>query len=259
MQTNFAILLTAWCLLLANTSVVKAEAKPIIYWVSPTWHGYVSTKNGGLYTELMQLVWSNQKIRVEWQETPWKRALDMVQKGQADVTGASKASDDYYQSSYPILISQEVVLSRSGTFNDWRGAVSLRGKHGIWYAKYLDTLSPEISNHFVGTEFSDRKRALQVFLDPKRNIDFYFDNREQIELTAQELGITLDPNAYSYQLLMEVPLYMNFTKNQRGKALRDRFDLGIKTAYCSGELAKLYQHYKHVLPNKDIDCSGHSD
>lgn len=238
------------------STMATTKNEGTLLWVSPAWDKYVTREEIGLYNDLMRLTLAQEDLSVEWRETPWKRALVMVEVGQADMTCCAQKNSIYHQSKYPIILSQEVVMYRAGTIETWKGVTSLKNKNGVWNTLYLNLLPQELTPFLTGTEFNSRSRAMQVFLDESRNIDYYLDNIDQLSYTMAELGISLDPQKFPRQVVAEIPLFMNFTKSERGLYWKQKFDSAIEAIFCSGELEPLYQKHEHTFPIHSLPCAA---
>lgn len=171
------------------------------------------------------------------------------------MTGGDEPNDIYLQSTYPIVQDTEMVLFKKKTFTTWNGIESLRGKRGVWYQGYIDSVPEDIKQFLQGREVSTRSQALKIVVY-ERGADYYFDNHHQMMLTIRSTDMALNLDEYQIEALYDSQLYMQFCHSERGRTIRNIFDRGIERLYCSGDLQTIFEKWKRPFPDYTITCSG---
>jgi ABC-type amino acid transport substrate-binding protein len=95
---------------------------------------------------------------------------------------------------------------------------------------------------------------MQMLLTDNRQIDYYFDSREQIIQTAQQLNINIDNEGLFFKSFSKAPLYMIFSNTPKGKALKLIFDRGVEQLFCQGKLNTIYKKWHKNPPKIYISC-----
>lgn len=239
----------------ASWASEKASEQKLL-WVTPYWQEYTNEDGTGFYNELISMVFANSDITVEQQQRPFRRALSMVARGDADMTGADEQNSKLLSAPYPVFESKEVVLVRKKDFSNAFSISDLNKKIGIWYSGYTDNLGVFPDFNFVGFAVENRRIAVEMFINANRNISYMFDNEAQLKQTLERLSISLQENELEIKTLHSSMIYMQFTRNEKGKRLAKLYGFGIEQAYCQGTLQKLYDKWQHDLPLLTIDCSA---
>jgi ABC-type amino acid transport substrate-binding protein len=222
------------------SAIAEAEIKTVV-WATPDWEGLTSS-TGGLFIERDRAAFKSVGVDVNVVYVPWKRAYKMVQTGEADMLGGVDKSSDFYQSSYISTRIREGVLVKNEF--DWDGLNSLKGKRGVWTIGYVDFIEDQevvdaISSQF--TEVSNGSSALKM-LNANR-ADFYFGNFGDFEITLGEMSGSINESDFMMFPIIDIPLYMSFTRSEKGKEVKALYDQGIENLKATGELEAIYQKW----------------
>ena len=71
-------------------------------------------------------------------------------------------------------------------------------------------------------------------------------------ITIKNYKGRLNKADFRREVVFVVNLYMVFSKNERGKKIKEIFDKGIERLYRAGKLEKLYHKYHEPYPDFDI-------
>ncbi|RZA15270.1 MAG: hypothetical protein EOP10_26675 [Proteobacteria bacterium] len=150
-----------------------------VKWVTPnTWSTFINERGEGLYPDLMKAVFSDASVTVQKETQPWKRSLQEVLRGKADITGGQAYSEDFYNSEFPLLVDWEYLLVRHATAVD-SVEKFLKKSSGVWVRGYRDGYPAPKKNLLSGVEVKSRQQA--VLMLETRRVDYVLDNRKQIE------------------------------------------------------------------------------
>ncbi|RYZ59241.1 MAG: transporter substrate-binding domain-containing protein [Proteobacteria bacterium] len=203
----------------------QAQAKiTSVKWVTPnTWPTFINEKGEGLYPDLMKAVFSDASVTVQKEIQPWKRSLQEVLRGKADITGGQAFSEDFYNSAFPLLVDWEYLLVRRATPIDTVEKF-LRKSSGVWVRGYRDGYPGSKKNQLSGFEVKSREQAL-LMLETRR-VDYVLDNRKQIEQTLKSMGKSA--SEFDFVKFFCTPIHMVFTKSPRGREVKDFYDARIQ-------------------------------
>jgi polar amino acid transport system substrate-binding protein len=216
-----------------------------VLWHTPNdWEGYVNEEGKGLYVDLVHEVFSARHIRVKRETVPWKRALHNVQVGKADFTGGTSPIPGFYVSHQPLVQGWEVIFFRKGTIK--RPVLDhLKGKKGVWPMGYIEEFPQDIKAKLQGGEIANREQGVRMILSGRA--DYYLDNLVQLADTLR--SITFERDKFECGEIFSDTLYMLFTKNNRGRKLRDLYDQEIERLAKTDALKKIYAKWSFEVPH----------
>jgi len=241
-----------------NPAIVSAENSEVYSWVTPTWKGYTEEDNTGLYSELINAIAKIENIVIIKQIAPWERSLKMVNSGRAEMTGALYYSDVRNQSKYPVSESDEGILYKAEALHNIEGVDALKKYNGVWVNGFFSYSFRQNKYILKGVGVLTRKQAMQMLLTDNREIDYYFDSREQIIQVAEQLNINIDSKDLYFKNFSKVPLYMTFSNTSKGKILKSFFDSGIEQLFCQNKLNAIYEKWHKTPPTIYITCEQHN-
>ena len=245
LYTTMLCLITG-CLL--SVSIGQAEEIQEIRWATPEWQNITNKDGTGLYNEILDRIFEPHQITLIREYVPWKRALIMVAKGHADMTGGEDPDDQHLQATHPIVeVSQSVLFKRS-VIPQWKGLESLKGRRGVWVHGYRSSAPAAITSVLLGREVKSRVQAVLIVAND-RGAEYYYDNSYQMMQAIQQAGIPIDlETTYQMEEVHIANLYWRFHDSDRGRQIRDLFDQGIERLYCSGELELIYGKWQSLFP-----------
>ncbi|MBC7658112.1 MAG: transporter substrate-binding domain-containing protein [Chitinophagaceae bacterium] len=222
-----------------------------VAWHTPNdWPGYIDEQGNGLYADLVNRVFKSGGITVKRETYPWKRSLKNVLVGKADFTGGLSPVNSYYLSKQPLVQGFEMIFTRHGLVKAPL-LKNLAHFKGVWVMGYTEGFPRAIRLNLHGSEVASREQALLMVLSGRA--DYYLDNKSQMARTLG--GAAQRLRGYDWCELYASKIYMVFTKNERGRAIRDFYDRAIGVLMSSGALKNIYEKWTIALPDVAWDSS----
>lgn len=253
-QWFFSCLLGASLLVGSHSAWGQRTMKEVVWHTPNDWEGYVNAEGKGLYVDLVNEVFSARNIRVKRETVPWKRALYNVQVGKADFTGGTTPIPGYHVSRQPLVQGWEVVFFRKGTIQ--KPVLNhLRGKQGVWPMGYIDEFPQAIKGVLQGQDIANREQGVRMVLSGRA--DYYLDNLVQLADTLDL--IPLEGHEFECGEIFSDTIYMLFTRNTRGRKLRDLYDQEIDRLARTDALKKIYEKWSFEVPQALTAKAGSMD
>lgn len=233
------------CGVLWATQASTPQSQPIRV-ATEHWPGYTSADGQGAYFELLQLV-LQPTVPLRIQLMPFQRSIAAVERNQADLVFAVTAKDSavLLRSNHPIDSDRIIAVYRTDssiTFpiqkNDlnshrlsWRIGYNYGDVLGLTVTGY-ETLSAEQGVQLV------KSQRLDVFLSEEGDLD-----TPAIQaLLAKDLAL--------HPIAVE-PIFIGFAPSERGRALKQRWDLAWLERQHDPALQSFYQRYPGMrVPTK---------
>lgn len=207
----------------AGLHVPEKDIKAVT-WATPAWLEFTQKDGQGVYHDLISAIFSMQGIKTNVIYAPWKRAVETVKDGIYDMTGGIEKSTEFYQSQYPVYEFDDLIIFKKGRIK-WNGLESLKGKKGVWVRGYIEDADHPIKKYATGIEVSSHKNGL-LFTDAGR-ADYFFTEKKALENYSKQIK-GMDLSDYEIVNIKSGQLYFSFTKNERGKKIRELYDRGIE-------------------------------
>jgi len=227
--------------LLFHLQLFSAQTLKEIFVVSAKWEKLTSQDGSGLYFDLVRMIYEPLGIKVRIEIFPYKRSSIMVKKKQADAWLGSYINEEDYAYYPQYYFDHDIVTAmfKKSKFPRFKNQESLKNLNVCWIRGY--DYDEFISVAIVKHERNSRKAIL--FSLEKERFDVFLDARFDMLNAIKELHF--DTSKYKLIELFEFKLYPAFTKDSRGKTLRDIWDKQFKKYLDSGEIRALY--LKHNL------------
>lgn len=233
------VLLVAWscCSVRADQ---PAQAKTVRI-ASEVWSDYSEADGEGLAWDILHEVFEPLGIAIERCSVPYTRSVGLVQRGEVDAqVGAYRDESPgvlYPQWNYDtdhiyalgLASNPELSLATIGSYR----LVWVRGY------KYQDYL-PNVRRY---NEIRRRVGILPMLLYGRA--DYYIDARTEIDYV---LGQAEDPSLFKRAHLAELPLYLGFANNPRGREMRQLYDQRMAQLVSTGRLRPIFQRWKQPYP-----------
>lgn len=236
-----------WLLTLLCTAatLLQAQDAPVVpskvTLASEAWDGYTNADGSGLAWDVMRKVFEPAGLQVQPRTEPYTRAVGLAQRGEVDgwvgsyrdeVTGVLYPrwhydSDPIY--ALGLATSPAPSLATLGRYR-------LAWVHGYKYEAYLPNVRRFNQIH--------RRDGILPMLQYGR-ADFYIDALTE---AREVLSQAQDPATFRLTHLTQLPLYVGFVDNERGRDLRAVFDRRMDALVKSGELKPIFQHWKQPYP-----------
>ena len=223
-----------------------AFAEKLVF-VTADWPPYVLSENGktsGIDTEIALELCKRLGIEGEVQSLPWKRALKMVEKGEADAIFAPRYNEEraafLYYPSEPLNIEKTVILARKGSGIKVSGLDDLKGKavgivRGYDYDPKFNTYK-EIEK----IECNDDAELAKIFA--RERISLAASSDEWVmKYLCKKAGVETE----TVYVLNETPSYIAFSKakGEKSKSLCDRFSEALRQLKQEGFIEKVQAKY----------------
>ncbi|WP_349254880.1 MULTISPECIES: transporter substrate-binding domain-containing protein [Thalassotalea] len=191
-----------------------------------------------MYHEIFNKVFEHSPYNVSVQYLPWKRALNQVAINQAQVSGALPKSDKYLFADLPILTQPLSILTRA---KQPLSLTQIKTLVGVWPLTYTEQLmQSDISQFLDGITAHYRADAMALL--QKNKVDYYLDIRSILELHLASLPIEQQSH-YQIQDLSTLNLYLIFSKDEQGIALKKYYDTTTKQLLEHNTLQAIYKKY----------------
>lgn len=215
--------------------------------MTKSWPGFTNEDGSGGYFELVQLALQPKPGELQLEFSNFNRALVLVEKQQADVVLAVTKEDGnkLLLSAEPIdfdtitaVYSQRLQLQgplQLSALSELRLAWDLAYNYGAVLG-----LSAE------GFEVHSVQQGLELVA--KGRIDVYLAEHADL---VEGGGPLLKSHKLLQQEILQVPVYVGFSRSVRGTMLKKRWDKGIAALKQSGALRQLYLRYpgmRHTGP-----------
>ncbi|WP_416770666.1 substrate-binding periplasmic protein [Pseudomonas sp. RHF3.3-3] len=209
--------------------------------VSEEWADYTNADGSGLAWDVLREVFEPQGIKVEIRSEPYVRSVGLVERGEADAWVGSY-SQEISGALYPRwnydtdhIYAVGLAIKPVPTLENL-GSYRLAWVRGYKYQKYL----PNVRDF---NEIQRRDGILSMLQHDR--VDFYIDALTEVESV---LGQAEDPKLFRNTHLAELPLYLGFADNERGRALLALYDQRMTELVKAGGLRRIFEHWKQPYP-----------
>lgn len=228
-------------------------AEPLIQIVStsPSWQGFTQKDGTGLYHEILNTIFSSQKITVTHKYSNAKRGIYLVQKGMADLYVCKtdlKGQSGLILARSPMYEGRFYAIFKKETVSNWDGMKSLEHQRVIWRRGYYTpdefTVSFKILETDSGTAALD-----QVLLDRG---DFYIDDLNLIKESLAQSRMDFDPKTLAIQPVGKRRYFPVFRDCPRGRKIMALYEAGIQELAQKGRLKEIFEKWHHPYPSYDV-------
>ena len=203
------------------------------------WKGYCNKDGSGWYLDILREIYAAEHIDVELKSEPFVRGLESVKSGSADALldgyDIPERQKDYAIPTIRIDNEQTVVVFNPTTHYDPQRPIAGRVGYvrGYAYQEHFNSSMKiiELNRPRQGIEMLTHKR-----------IDYFMDDFMEALQAISESHMKQED--FLFGRVDTKPLYVLFTKNQRGKTLADLYDKGIVILYKNGRLKMLGKKYQ---------------
>ncbi|MHA4969885.1 substrate-binding periplasmic protein [Pseudomonas extremorientalis] len=232
-------LLIALCVF---TAVVQAQDVPgKVMLASEEWSDYTNKDGTGLAWDVLRQVFEPAGINLQTRSVPYTRSVGLAQRGEVDGWVGSYRneaegvlyphwnfdSDHIYALGLASLPTPTVA-----TLGNYR----LAWVRGYKYEEYL----PNVRRF---NQVERRDGILAMLLHGRA--DFYIDALAEAKYVLSQAD---DPSKFTLTPIAELPLYIGFADNERGRGLMAVFDQRMAALVKSGELKPIFERWKQPYP-----------
>jgi polar amino acid transport system substrate-binding protein len=220
----------------------NATAREQIRVASENWKYYTQPDGQGLVWDILRLVYQPVGVDLIIQSVPHTRAAGLARRGEVDAFAGSYRYEVGQGIFYPEKHYDIDVVSAMGL----RGSViptlktlqefRLAWRHGYEFQRYLP-----ISKNY--RQVSENSNVLSML--EQHRADYYLDDLSELEHILEQV-----PDRAQYQVtpLVDLPVYLGFTDNPRGKQLAELFDERMKVLLANGSLRPVFHLWKQRYP-----------
>ncbi|MGY2271344.1 MULTISPECIES: substrate-binding periplasmic protein [Pseudomonas] len=233
-----------WLLIVlcAFTSLVQAQDVPgKVMLASEEWNDYTNKDGSGLAWDVLRQVFEPAGITLQTRSVPYTRSVGLAQRGEVDgwvgsyrdeTTGVLYPHWNFDSDHIYALGLASTPTPTAATLGNYR----LAWVRGYKYEEYLPNV-----HRFNQIE---RRDGILPMLQHAR-ADFYIDALTEAKYVLNQAD---DPSKFTLTHIAELPLYIGFADNERGRALMAVFDRRMAALVKSGELKAIFEHWKQPYP-----------
>lgn len=233
-----------WLLIVlcAFTSLVQAQDVPgKVMLASEEWNDYTNKDGSGLAWDVLRQVFEPAGITLQTRSVPYTRSVGLAQRGEVDGWVGSYR-DEATGVLYPHWNFDSDHIYALGLASTPAPTVATLGNYrlawvrGYKYEEYLPNV-----HRFNQIE---RRDGILPMLQHAR-ADFYIDALTEAKYVLNQAD---DPSKFTLTHIADLPLYIGFADNERGRALMVVFDQRMAALVKSGELKAIFEHWKQPYP-----------
>jgi len=236
-----------WLLIVlcAFTSWGHADEVPVVpgkvLLASEAWDDYTNADGRGLAWDVLRKVFEPAGITLQTRTEPYTRSVGLAQRGEVDGWVGSYR-DEAKGVLYPHWNFDSDHIYALGLASTAVPTVATLGNYRLAWVrgyKYEDYL-PNV-RRFNQIE---RRDGIPSMLQHGR-ADFYIDALTEASEVLKQAD---DPSLFRLTPIAELPLYVGFADNDRGRGLMAVFDQRMAALVKSGELKPIFEHWKQPYP-----------
>ncbi|MGY2136702.1 substrate-binding periplasmic protein [Pseudomonas reactans] len=224
------------------TSLVQAQDVPgKVMLASEEWNDYTNKDGSGLAWDVLRQVFEPAGITLQTRSVPYTRSVGLAQRGEVDGWVGSYR-DEATGVLYPHWNFDSDHIYALGLASTPAPTVATLGNYrlawvrGYKYEEYLPNV-----HRFNQIE---RRDGILPMLQHAR-ADLYIDALTEAKYVLNQAD---DPSKFALTHIAELPLYIGFADNERGRALMGVFDQRMAALVKSGELKAIFEHWKQPYP-----------
>ncbi|WP_010484470.1 substrate-binding periplasmic protein [Pseudomonas sp. S9] len=219
----------------------------------------------GIFVELVQDIFAERGIEVEYRVTNWARAVHEVRLGKANALLGAGVRDapDFIFTKTAVGISRNCFYAKPGPGWRYQGVDSLArvtvgAINGYSYGQELNTYFERYRADSARVQMASGDRALALNIDKLRKgrVDTIIENNWVMQAYLARQGQT-DALLEVGCRKIDVPIYVAFSP-ALGASQRyvDIFEQGLERYAATGKVAALYRRYGISPPAIDPDHSS---
>lgn len=235
-----------WLLIVLCTvaTLVFADEAPVpgkIMLASEEWNDYTNKDGSGLAWDVLRYVFEPAGITLQTRSVPYTRSVGLAQRGEVDGWVGSYR-DEATGVLYPHWNFDSDHIYALGLATAPTPSVATLGNYrlawvrGYKYEEYLPNI-----HRFNQIE---RRDGILPMLQHAR-ADFYIDALSEAKYV---LGQSDEPAQFKLTHIAELPLYVGFADNERGRALMVVYDQRMAALVKNGELKPIFERWKQPYP-----------
>jgi len=233
-----------WLLIVLCAFMAVAQAQDVpgkIMLASEEWNDYTNKDGTGLAWDVLRQVFEPAGIKVQTRSVPYTRSVGLAQRGEVDGWVGSYR-DEAEDVLYPHWNFDSDHIYALGLASTPAPTVATLGNYrlawvrGYKYEEYLPNV-----HRFNQIE---RRDGILPMLEHAR-ADFYIDALTEARYVLSQAD---EPSKFALTPIAELPLYIGFADNERGRGLMAVFDQRMAALVKSGELKPIFERWKQPYP-----------
>ncbi|QZP20703.1 substrate-binding periplasmic protein [Pseudomonas sp. DR208] len=224
------------------TAVVQAQDVPgKVMLASEEWSDYTNKDGTGLAWDVLRQVFEPAGINLQTRSVPYTRSVGLAQRGEVDGWVGSYRNEaegvlyphwNFDSDHIYALGLASIPTPTVATLGNYR----LAWVRGYKYEEYL----PNVRRF---NQVERRDGILAMLLHGRA--DFYIDALAEAKYVLSQAD---DPSKFTLTPIAELPLYIGFADNERGRGLMAVFDQRMAALVKSGELKPIFERWKQPYP-----------
>ncbi|SDZ64651.1 ABC transporter substrate-binding protein [Pseudomonas sp. NFIX28] len=236
-------LLVVFCVLAAGLARASEPAAlpEEIRVASEEWNSYTQADGQGLAWDILREVFQTQGVKLDMRSVPYTRSVGLVQRREVDaLVGSYQDETDgalYPRWNYDTDHIYSLGLATSPPLSlDTLGNHRLVWVRGYRYQDYLPNIQ----------RFNEIRRRVGILpMLQQGRADFYIDALTEVEFVLAQAE---DRTQFRRTHLAELPLFLAFANNERGRVLCALFDRRMDELVKDGRLRPIFQRWQQPYP-----------
>ncbi|WP_260958105.1 substrate-binding periplasmic protein [Pseudomonas citri] len=208
---------------------------------SEEWANYTQADGQGMAWDILREVFEPAGVKLETRSVPYTRSIGLVQRGEMDAqVGAYR--DETEGLLYPHWHYDVDHIYALGLASKPSPTLTTVGNYRlVWMRGY------EYNNYLPNIRrFNEIHRAVGILpMLTHDRADYYIDALMEVQ---EVLAKADNPQQFKVSPLINLPLYLGFSNNENGRALRALFDQRMEVLVKSGRLKPIFERWKQPYP-----------
>ena len=208
---------------------------------SEDWEDYTEKDGSGFAWDVVRAVYEPAGVKIEIGTMPYARAVMNVTNGQADawVGSYDKEVEGAVYPDWHYDADEVEALIRKEDAATWSGNESLRSAAVAWIRGYK--IGTYLDVPVAATRLSNRDSA--VLMLERGRIEAFLDARFELDLLLEELPDGLTASDFTRRPVTNLPLFLGFAPNERGRNFAAIWDQRFPKLLKSGKIAEIYNKH----------------
>lgn len=236
-----ALLVFVCCACAVLAGPVDAASIKQIRLASEVWNDYTEVDGRGMAWDILREVFEPEGVKLDIRSEPYTRSVGLAQRGEVDAWVGSYR-DEAENVLYPHWNFDTDHIYALGLASNPAPTLANLGSYRLAWVrgyKYQDYL-PNIHRY---NEVQRRTGILRMLLQGRA--DYYIDALTEVDYVLAQAA---DPAQFNRSHLAELPLFLGFANNSRGRALLALFDRRMAQLVKSGELRPIFERWHQPYP-----------
>lgn len=231
-----------WAVISVASTLASAVELGQVRIAAESWPQHTDANGDGLAWDILRAVYEPAGVELQIHSVPYTRSIGLVQRGAADAWVGAYLNEIADRVIYPRwhydadkIVALGLASTPAPTLESI-GSFRLAWVHGYEYQRYLPNLH----------QYREvlRRSGILGMLDQGRT-DFYLDAQDEITFILRDARV---PSRYRVSPLIDLPLYLGFGDNPRGRALAELFDKRMDELVADGRLRPIFMRWKQPYP-----------